>query len=287
MKPAPIRIDQSRDDPKRDGHAVTKLSTAQSPTQAVLTLDSFDKQIDTLEFHQREGAPWTTRFGLNRDSAARRALAELRRRRKPHPRWSDPSGTRTTPAPAMSLSDAQIASGGNAQVQAAYDTLKAYLMLAKPQRGRRCIPDTATRRDCRTRPPRKPVAVAGQSWEDLRHHTIAFFASHLGRDTASNVSALAIVPDGNLIASTRQRYWRARHPEFDGCALPPDRRRSYAQVLADYPRHAARRHDESRSVQHDGNRPRRFTRAAWEERISKSIDDASAQRDVSGDWVKV
>ncbi|MEX3929170.1 type VI secretion protein VasK, partial [Paraburkholderia sp. BR10936] len=48
---------------------LAKLSGTLSPGQGMQTLDSLDKQIDTLESRQRDGAPWTARFGLNRDSA--------------------------------------------------------------------------------------------------------------------------------------------------------------------------------------------------------------------------
>ncbi|HDR8973198.1 ImcF-related family protein [Burkholderia vietnamiensis] len=265
---------------------VTKLSTVPGPTQAVLTLDSFDKQIDTLEFHQREGAPWTTRFGLNRDSALLDAL---------WPNYAD-AASRILVGPIRqeleqrlhqlaSLSDAQIASGGNAQVQAAYDTLKAYLMLAKPQRA---VAAFLTPQLVATAAPARPAnsSLSPGSWEDLRHHTIAFFASHLGRDTASNVSALAIVPDGNLIASTRQTVIGVRGIQNSTDALyrqivdeatPKYSPITLATLLGD---------TTSRGLFNTtANVPGVFTRAAWEERISKSIDDASAQRDVSGDWV--
>ncbi|MFM0327862.1 type VI secretion protein VasK, partial [Caballeronia glebae] len=48
---------------------LTKVSTTQDPTQALLALDALDKQLDTLETHRKEGAPWHTRFGLNHDAA--------------------------------------------------------------------------------------------------------------------------------------------------------------------------------------------------------------------------
>ncbi|MFM0327923.1 type VI secretion protein VasK, partial [Caballeronia glebae] len=48
---------------------LTKVSTTQDPTQALLALDALDKQLDTLEVHRKEGASWHTRFGLNHDAA--------------------------------------------------------------------------------------------------------------------------------------------------------------------------------------------------------------------------
>lgn len=53
---------------------LTKLSTTPDRKQAARALDSVDKQFDTLEVHQRDGVPWTTRFGLNRDAALSDAI---------------------------------------------------------------------------------------------------------------------------------------------------------------------------------------------------------------------
>lgn len=265
---------------------VTNLAMVQDRTRALQGLNDLDRQVDTLEFHQREGAPWTTRFGLNRDSALLDAL---------WPNYAD-AASRILVGPIRqkleerlhqlaSLSDAQIASGGNTQIQASYDTLKAYLMLAKPQRA---VAPFLTPLLAATAVPSRPAnsTMSSGAWEDLRLHAIAFFATHLDRDTASNTSALAIVPDGNLIASTRQTVIGVRGIQNSTDALyrqivdeatPKYSPITLATLLGD---------TTSRGLFNTtANVPGVFTRAAWEERISKSIDDASAQRDVSGDWV--
>ncbi|KML19689.1 MULTISPECIES: ImcF-related family protein [Burkholderia] len=265
---------------------VAKLSTVQDHTQALQGLNGLDREIDTLEVHQRDGAPWTSRFGLNRDGALLDAL------------WPSYSGaaSRILVAPIRqkleerlhqlaSLSDAQIASGGNAQIQAAYDTLKAYLMLAQPKR---VMAAFLTPQLVATSAPARPAnsTVSSGTWADLRQHTIAFFANHLGRDSASNASALAIVPDGGLIASARQTVIGVRGIQNSKDALyqqiidettpkyPPV---SLATLLGDTTGRGL--------FNTTATIPGVFTRAAWDERISKAIDDASAQRDVSGDWV--
>ncbi|WGS40181.1 type VI secretion protein VasK [Burkholderia sp. JSH-S8] len=267
-------------------HTVAKLSTVQDRTQALQALNGLDRRIDTLEIHQREGAPWTSRFGLNRDGALLNAL---------WPNYAD-AASRILVAPIRqkleehlhqlaSLSDAQIASGGNAQIQAAYDTLKAYLMLARPEHA---VASFLTPQLLATTAPARPVnsTLSSGTWEDLRQHAIAFFASHIGRDTTSIASALAIVPDGNLIASARQTVIGVRGIQNSKDALyqqiideatpkyPPV---SLATLLGD---------STSRGLFNTAATiPGVFTRVAWDERIAKAIDDASAQRDVSGDWV--
>ncbi|MDN7425896.1 ImcF-related family protein [Burkholderia sp. AU45388] len=271
---------------QRTADTIANLSTVQDNTQALQSLNTLGQQIDTLEVHQREGASWSSRFGLNRDSALLDAL------------WPSYAGAanRILIAPIRqklearlqqlaSLSDAQIADGGDAQTQAAYDTLKTYLMLAKPERA---VAAFLTPQLAATAVPARPSnsSLSPGAWEDLRLHAIAFFANHLGRAPASNASAFAITPDGNLIASARQTVIGVRGIQNSTDALyqqiideatpkyPPV---SLATLLGD---------TTSRGLFNTtATVPGVFTRAAWEGRISKAIDDASAKRDVSGDWV--
>ncbi|MGF6748536.1 type VI secretion system protein ImpL [Paraburkholderia sp. MM5482-R1] len=265
---------------------LTKLSIVQDHTQAVLALDSLDKQIDTLEVRQRDGASWTTRFGLNHDDALLIAA------------WPgyENAVSRILVAPIRlkleerlhqlaSLSDAEIASGGNAQVQAAYDTLKTYLMLARPDRA---VAAFLTPQMIATAVPARPAnsQLTSGTWEDLRQHAIAFFASHLGRHGSAGDSSLAIVPDGALVATARQTIIGVRGIQNSTDAI-------YQQILDDakpkYPpvSLATLLGDTSSKGLFNtaATVPGVFTRTAWDERISKAIDDASEQRNVTGDWV--
>nr|WP_255504261.1 ImcF-related family protein [Caballeronia sp. EK] len=264
--------------------AASTLQMASSPhtaTQALLAFDTMNKQLDTLEVHRKEGAPWHTRFGLNHDAAlydslwpayqnaASRALIEPLRA-KLEERLQQ----------LASLSDAEIASGGNTQVQAAYDTLKTYLMLAHPE-----YADAAflTTQLLATNAPVRPknASITQGTWEDLRQHAIAFYANHLKRDATP-----AIVPDASLVASARQTIIGVRGLQNSTDAIyqqiidetkpkyPPI---TLATLLGDHP---------SRGLFNTtATVPGVFTRAAWDERIPKAIDEASEQRTVTGDWV--
>ncbi|SMF83139.1 Type VI secretion protein IcmF C-terminal, partial [Trinickia caryophylli] len=179
-----------------------------------------------------------------------------------------------------SLSDAEIASGGDAQVHTAYDTLKAYLMLARPERAAATFlsPQLVA-----TAAPERPVnsPLSPGTWEDLRQHTIAFFADHLAR---GRVPAMA--PDLGLVASTRQTIVSVRGIQNSTDAV-------YQQILDD----AKAKYPPVSLAMLLGDTTGRglfnttatvpgvFTRAAWDERIAKAIDDASEQRNVAGDWV--
>ncbi|MDY7787652.1 ImcF-related family protein [Burkholderia ubonensis] len=260
---------------------VATLSAVQDRTQAMQALDGLGRQVDTLEVHRRDGAPFTSRFGLNRDGALLDAL------------W--PSYTlavnRILVTPIRekleqrlhqlaSLSDAEIASGGNTQVQAVYDTLKAYMMLAKPERASAAF---LTPELVATAAPARPTSspLSPGAWEDLRQHTIAFFANHLGRGKLP-----AITPDLGLVASTRQTIIGVRGIQNSTDAV-------YQQILDDatpkYPPVSLATllgDTTSRGLFNTtATVPGVFTRAAWDERISKAIDDASGQHNTAGDWV--
>ena len=265
---------------------LAKLSGTQDPTQSMQTLDSLDKQIDTLETRQHDGAPWVTRFGLNRDGALLDAL---------WPGYGDAAG-RVLVGPIRqkledrlrqmaSMSDEEIASGGNAQAQAAYDTLKAYLMLATPERAAASF---LTPQLVATEVPARPLSspLSSGTWEDLRQHTIAFLADHLGHQALANGSSVAIMPDASLVASTRQTIIGVRgiqnstdavYDQILEEATPKYPPLTLATLLGDTTGRGL--FNTTQTV------PGVFTRAAWEERISKAIDEASEKGNVAGDWV--
>ncbi|MBN3831949.1 ImcF-related family protein [Burkholderia sp. Ac-20344] len=274
---------------------VAKFTEPLNPTQSLQTLTDLDRQMDTLEIHQRTAAPWVTRFGLNRDRALLDAL---------WPYYADAANRifvnpirqklETRLHQLASLSDAEIASGGDAQVQAAYDTLKTYMMLAKPERAVATflIPQLVA-----TSAPERPThsQLSKGGWEDLRRQAIAFFANHVGRGAASAQAALAIAPDGNLIASTRQTIIGVRGIQHSGDAIyqqiideatpkyPP---LSLATLLGDAASQSSAGGATSRGLfGTTATVPGVFTRAAWDDRISKAIDEAGEQRGVGGDWV--
>ncbi|WP_233410098.1 ImcF-related family protein [Burkholderia anthina] len=274
---------------------VAKLAGPLNPTQSLQTLTDLDRQIDTLEIHQRAGAPLTARFGLNHDHALLDAL---------WPYYAE-AANRTLVAPVRrklearlhqlaSLSDAEIASGGDAQVQAAYDTLKTYMMLAKPERAVATFLIPQLVATSAPEPPTSSQLPKGR-WEDLRQQAISFFANHIGRGGASNRTALAIVPDGNLIASTRQTIIGVRGIQNSGDAIyrqiideatPKYPSLSLVTLLGDVASQSSAGSATSRGLfGTTATVPGVFTRAAWEERISKAIDEAGEQRDIASDWV--
>lgn len=267
-------------------NTASNLSTIQDPTQAALALDALQKQLDTLEVRQRDGAPWYTRFGLNRDAALFAMLWPSYER--------GASSIVVTPIRAKleerlrqlaSLSDAEIASGGAAQIKSAYDTLKTYLMLAKPEHADAKF---LTPQLFETGEPTRPVdsTLSEGAWQDLRQHLVVFYANHLGQRVSAIGTSLVIIPDASLVGGTRQTVIGVRGIQNSTDTL-------YQQIIDDakpkYPPVSLSTllgDTSSRGLfSTTATVPGVFTRAAWDERISKAIDEASEQSSVAGDWV--
>ncbi|TAL93865.1 MAG: type VI secretion protein VasK [Paraburkholderia sp.] len=269
---------------------IAELDASQSPTQnpiqAAQHLDTLQKQLDTVEAHQHDGAPWYIRFGLNHDAALYAAL------------WPsyESAVARIVVGPIRtklesqlrqlaSLSDAEIASGGEEQVNAAYATLKTYLMLARPEHADVTF---LTPQLTATAAPSRPLDsnLSEGAWQDLRNRLIEFYANHLKQNAATGGSSLAIIPDAVLVNATRQTVIGVRGIQNSTDAL-------YQQIIEEakpkYP-------PISLATLLGGTTSRGlfnttdtlsgvFTRTAWDERISKAIDKAGDQRTIAGDWV--
>jgi len=274
---------------------LTKLSSAQDRTQATLALNSLQKQLDTLEYRLHDGAAWNSRFGLNRNAALFAALWPSYQR----------GVNRIVVGPIRaklearlrqlaSLSDAEIASGGEAQIQSAYDTLKTYLMLAMPERANAAF---LTPQLIATAAPARPTnsTLSEGAWLDLREQLITFYANHLVQRVAAGGTSLAIIPDASLVNAARQTVIGVRGIQNSIDTLyqqilddakskyPPV---SLATLLGNAAQQASFGGTSSRGLFNTtATMPGIFTRAAWDERISTAIDEASEQRSVAGDWV--
>lgn len=266
---------------------LTKARATQDPTQAALALDSLQEQLDTLEIRRRDGAPWSTRFGLNHDAELFAAL------------WPayEVASSRIVVQPIRAMlearlrnlntqSDAEIARGANQQAQLAHATLKSYLMLAEPERADATFLAPQLLATAEPGRPRHSPLSEG-AWQDLRRRLVTFYTAHLGgRVSPGGASPLAIVPDASLIRAVRRTLMSAlglqNSIEVIYQQILDENRRHYpptslAMLLGD---------TSSRGLFNTtATLPGVFTRAAWDERIAKSIAEAGEQRGVGGDWV--
>ncbi|WP_150563826.1 ImcF-related family protein [Pandoraea cepalis] len=264
--------------------ALAHWHRAPDRTQQMLALNGLGRHMDTLEVRERNGAPWSTRFGLNRDGAILDAM------------WPVYVGAAQTflMTPVRhalegrlmrlaSLSDAEIADGGNMQADAAHNTLEAYLMLATPSR---VNANFLTPHLINTAQPVRPnrSELSPGTWADLSAQTITFLASHLSTERGG--LSLAMPADRALVASTRQTIISVRGIQNSTDALyekiiddaqakyPPV---SLTSLLGDTTSHGL--FTTAQTL------PGVYTRAAFEERIARAIDAAGAAQDVTGDWV--
>jgi type VI secretion system protein ImpL len=260
---------------------IAKLAAPHDATQAAPNLDTLQKQIDALEARQRDGAPWYTRFGLNHDAALLSAVwpayeAASNRILVQPVRAKLESNLRQL----SSLTDQELASGGDAQVKRAYNSLKSYLMLAEPQHGDSgfLIPQLLAT-DHPARP--EPSAISPGTWRDLTQRLVTFHANHLRQRPS-----LAITPDATLISTARQTL-------VSVMGLQNSTDTVYQQILDEtrikYPPVSLQTllgDTSSRGVFATSETvPGVYTRQAWDERIGRAIDDADEQRTVTGDWV--
>jgi type VI secretion system protein ImpL len=276
-----ISVAANRDAIQTASTTIEKLAAPHDATQAAQTLDTLQKQIATLEARQHDGAPWYSRFGLNHDAALLSAT------------WPayEAANNRILIQPLRakleadlrqlgSLTDQELASGGDAQVKGAYSTLKSYLMLAEPQHADSgfLIPQLLGT-DQPARPERSSVNPG--NWRDLTQRLVAFHANHLRQRPS-----LAITPDATLIATARQTL-------VSVMGLQNSTDTVYQQILDEtrvkYPPVSLQSllgDTSSRGVFTTSETvPGVYTRQAWDERIGKAIDDADEQRTVTGDWV--
>lgn len=260
---------------------LNRLHTTQTPVAAMLDLDELQKQIAALEMRESEGAPWYSRFGLNRDKQLLSAIwphyAMISNRMLIAPLRNQLEGDLIQRS---AMSNQELANGGQDVIKATYAALKTYLMLAAPSHtdaaflipqwlasGQPMLPSQAQ--------------LSIDAWIDLRRRLISFHVGHL----AAN-SHWAISPDEKLVDSAREALIGVIGLQNSTDVL-------YQAILDDISsKHPALSmqallgNTSSRGLFNtDTSVPGVFTRAAWDQHISKAIDDAEKHRKVDHDWV--
>lgn len=260
---------------------VNRLHTTQTPVAAILYLDVLQKQIAALEMRQSEGAPWYSRFGLNRDKQLLSAIwphyAMISNRMLVAPLRSQLEGDLIQRS---AMSNQELANGGKDQIKATYAALKTYLMLAAPSHTDATFLIPQWLASGQPMLPAKTQLSIG-AWIDLRRRLISFHVGHL----AAN-SRWAISPDEKLVDSAREALIGVIGLQNSTDVL-------YQAILDDisgkYPALSMQTllgSTSSRGLFNtDATVPGVFTRAAWDQHISKAIDEAEKHRKVDHDWV--
>lgn len=255
---------------------VQPLSAEKQPlTVRLHALSELQKTLARLEYRSQHGAPWYLRAGLSQNDDLLAALL---------PRYGESALPLLRDATARHL-EGQL----NAFVQlppdsplrekrakTAYDQLKLYLMLSRPERMDASWFATTLMQDWSQR-----SGIADAVWQGSGPSLLAFYAASL----ASHPQWRLPVDDG-LVSQARTRLIRQLGQRNSESTL-------YQKMLAQVANQYADLHladmtgdtDASRLFTTDEVVPGMFSRKAWEETVQPAIEKVVAERRDDMDWV--
>lgn len=231
--------------------------------------------IARLQHRQAGGAPWYTRFGLNQDRRQLTALWPIYARHY-HQLMGDAAAAHLKQQLTHFIT---LPPGSGARTQGtlqAYKQLKAYLMLARPDKA-----DAAWLAQQLPSLWPKRQSVPENSWRDVAPKLLGFWAH--------NVQAhpqWKIAPDADVIAAVRQILLKHIGQRNAESALYQDMLKRLASnwpdlTLADMTGDT----DASALFSSVETVSGMFTRQAWEEQVQSAIDEAVKTRRDEIDWV--
>ncbi|WP_322028899.1 ImcF-related family protein [Paraburkholderia sp. J76] len=253
------------------------LSQAQDDRSGLHALLDIQQDIERFEYRASSGAPWYSRFGLNRDKSILAGLwhaytpASRRLLVSPTQQGLESSLT-TVAAMRTDVSDETTSQ----QALAGHKTLRTYLMLAEPKRAdaKAMVPELTWNWITNAN------LTVGER-QDLAHQFFPFFAQHL-----ASHPEWAIQPRTDLVNNTRQVLLALigtsnstdtiYHSILDE-ATGKYGDQSLATLLAG---------SDARGLFRTGATvPGVYTRQAWDGQIAQAIDEAAQRQNVTADWV--
>ena len=231
--------------------------------------------IARLQYRQVTGAPWYTRFGLNQDRATLTAL---------WPVYAENNANLMRDATAEQLRQqlntfVQLPPASDARTQGtqrAYDLLKSYLMMVRPDKA---DADWLAKNMLALWPTRQGVAQG--RWQTLAPKLIGFYAQNLPSHPQWKIKA-----DAELINNVRQILLKQIGQRNAESGLYQEMLKHIASnwsdlTLADMTGDT----DASSLFRSDEVVPGMFTRQAWEEQVRDAIDEVVKIRRDEIDWV--
>jgi type VI secretion system protein ImpL len=256
----------------------SSLATLEQPGNgdAQLTaLNDLVRELSRLDYRAEHGVPWYQRFGLNQNPDLLDVM---------WPRYVE-ANNRLIRDPAAANLQRQLNAlislpAGSEQraerAQSAYEQLKAYLMLARPQKANAAF---LTKALTNAEPSR--VGVSPGLWQGLSPTLWQFYGEHLAAHPD-----WAIKADPTLVALTRQVLLGQLGQRNAETSL-------YQQVLDlaanQYPdmgvQNMVGETDALALFYTEASVPGVFTRQAWEGQVRQAIDDIAEARREEIDWV--
>ncbi|MGL5424613.1 MAG: ImcF-related family protein [Serratia fonticola] len=236
---------------------------------------ALQQTLASLQYRVATGSPWYTRAGLNQDAALLQAL---------WPVYQSSNTLLIRDAVSRHLQQqlaALVAMPPEtpqriAQGKLAYNQLKAYLMMARPEKTEPAFLSQTLQTTWGLR----PEVDAGQ-WHALAPALLGFYAENLAAHPEWKIE-----PDGNLVREVRQillRQFGVRNAE---ATLYQNMLHQVAKNHADMSLNQMTGDtDASLLFSTDDVVSGMFTRKAWEDSVSKAIDRVVNERREEIDWV--
>lgn len=228
-----------------------------------------------LQNREETGAPWYTRFGLNQD---RDTLAAL------WPIYARNNALLMRDATADHLKQqlkafVQLPPASDARAQGTqrtYDVLKAYLMMARPDKA---DAEWLAKNVLITWPQRQ--GIPNGAWQELAPKLLGFYAQNL-----PSHQEWKIKPDAELISTVRQILLKQIGQRNAESGLYQDMLKRVASNWPDLTLSDMTGDTDASSVfTTEEVVPGMFTRQAWEEQVKDAIDEVVKTRRDEIDWV--
>ncbi|MFP3565146.1 ImcF-related family protein [Paraburkholderia sp. SIMBA_030] len=255
---------------------VQGAATARDDHAGLRALLDLQHEIERFEYRATDGAPWYSRFGLNRDAMILKGLwqaySPASRRLLVTPTQQGLENALATVA-AMRTDVADPAT--TQQAVQGHKTLKTYLMMAEPQRADAKLMEPEMTRNWLTH-----AALTLGERQDLAHQFFPFFAQHLPTHPA-----WAIQPRADLVNGTRQTLLAITGVKNSTDTLYHSILDAAAGKYGDQTLATMLAGTDARGLFHtSATVPGVYTRQAFDGQIAQAIDDAAARQDVSTDW---
>ncbi|HDX8854779.1 TPA: type VI secretion protein VasK, partial [Klebsiella michiganensis] len=241
----------------------------------LMALQALRNDIGRLQTQQANGAPWYQRFGLDHNAPLSAALMP----------WYGRASNRLIRDAAMQALTQKLTVLANLPprspqratlAKAGYDQLKAYLMMARPDKADAALYVQVMKTTAPSRPGLSPAL-----WQSIAPDLHAFYMQSL-----PSQPAWKITPDRQLVTRVRQVLLEQigrRNAESTLYENMLTRvRRSYADMTLE---DMTPQTDAGRLFSTPESVPGMFTRQAWEGGVQEAIDNAVASRRDEIDWV--
>lgn len=245
------------------------------PMEQLVALQLFGNTLGQLQYRAAHTVPWYQQFGLSQNDALEGALwphydaANLRLIRGQAADELHRNLSEMAALPPDSPKRAKLARAG-------YDSLKAYLMMANPDKA---DAEFLTRVLSANEPTR--TGVAPGLWQGMAPSLWTFYAENLPAHPEWRIK-----PDTALVAQVRQVLLNQIGQRNAEATLYQNMLQSVAQNYADMGLAQMVGDTDAQSLfTTEQVVPGMFTRQAWDGQVQKAIDDAVSSRREEIDWV--